>query len=78
MTADELVEKYLGKNVLVSGKGEVGKVYAILIRPDQYGPLLKIAFGGLDTPAPSLDDVYMEAFDRELSCDPSFVVHILL
>ena len=81
MTPNELVEKYLGKNVIVSNKESmVGKVYAILVRPDQYGPLLKIAFGKSGEPVPSLDDVYSEAFDYELSCCPSLThqVHLSL
>lgn len=77
MTPDELVEKYLGKRVIVKDKGGIGVVYAILIRPDQHGPLLQIAFGKSDQPVPTLDDIYQHLNASELSCAPSYIDAIL-
>lgn len=80
MTASELVEKYLGKHVVVENKSGIGVVYAILMRPDQYGSLLKIAFTKMvDEPIPSLDDAYNEVLDdySMLSCPPSLIICVL-
>ena len=77
MDHNNLVKKYLGKQVMVQDKSIAGVVYAILVRPDQYGNLLKIAFGKSTEPIPSVSDVYYEDFDHELSCAPSFVERIL-
>ena len=77
MKPSELVNKYLGKQVLVKDKAGIGVVYAVLVRPKQFGPLLKIAFGKPDYPVLTVDQIYYNLPTSEFSCGPSSIRSIL-
>ena len=54
------VYEFLGKLVIISDRGIVGRVYMIGIRPKEYGHLLFIMYGKAGDTPPTLEDTYTD------------------